>query len=229
LAGYKAAFKGRVPAERLALMEGATARLKDSGIEQRALRGGAAAPDLSLPDAAGRRVGLKAQWQRGRLVIVFYRGGWCPCCNLEPRAWQAHLAALAERVATLVAVSPQTPHNSLSTAEKHALAFPGLSDPSLALAEAFGVVFELPPELLPERVELYDRVGNDLPTLNGNGRWVLPVPATDGVDTEGRIGFAHSKADYRERAEPALVIGALARAAVGAAGRLAGPPSAAGQ
>ena len=207
LAEFRAGFKQRAAPERLAMMEAATAGLKATGIENRALQVRAAAPDLTLPDALGRPVRLSDLWQRGPLVLIFYRGGWCPYCNLELRAWQQRIDALAAVGASLVAVSPQTPDHSLSTAEKNALAYPVLSDSSLAAATAFGLAFELPPEL----VALYGSVGNDLPVLNGNGRWVLPVPATYVIDGSGQIAFAHIEADYRERAEPADVLTVVER------------------
>lgn len=206
LAAYKAGFVQRVAPERVALMEAATADLRATGIESQALQVGAQAPDLTLPDALNQPVRLAALWQRGPVVLIFYRGAWCPYCNLELRAWQRQLPELKRLGAQLVAVSPQTPDNSLSTAEKNELAFPVLSDSALQAATGFGVAFEMPPEL----VELYSRVGNDLPVLNGNGRWVLPVPATYVIDRAGRIAFAHVEADYRERAEPRDVIAAVA-------------------
>ena len=208
LADYKAGFKQRAAPERVAMMESATADLKAAGIESRALKIGDRAPDLSLPDALDKRVRLNDLWCHGPLVVVFYRGGWCPYCNLELKAWQMRLAELEHLGASLVAISPQTPDNSLSTAEKNELAFPVLSDSALQAAESFGVAFELSPEL----VELYGRVGNDLPTLNGNGRWVLPLPATYVIDRKGQVVFAHVEADYRERAEPSDVMAAVAQA-----------------
>ncbi len=104
-----------------------------------------------------------------------------------------------------MAVSPQTADNSRSPAEKNELAFPVLSDSALEAAMAFGVAFEMPREL----IELYSRIGNDLPVLNGNGRWALPVPATYVIDRNGRIAFAHVEVDYRERAEPRDVLAAV--------------------
>jgi peroxiredoxin len=207
LAAYKAGFVQRAAPQRVAMMEAATAGLRATGIEARALQVGAQAPELTLPDALDRQVRLADLWRQGPLVLIFYRGGWCPYCNLELRAWQQHLAALNSIGGQLVAVSPQTPDNSLSTAEKNELAFPVLSDSALQAATAFGVAFEMPPEL----IELYSSVGNDLPVLNGNGRWVLPVPATYVIDRDGRIVFAHVEADYRERAEPRDVLAAVAR------------------
>lgn len=207
LAALKTGFKQRAAPERVAMMEAATADLRATGIEARALKMGSKVPDLTLPDALNQAVRLSALWQRGPLVLIFYRGGWCPYCNLELRAWQQQLPALKHMGAQLVAVSPQTPDSSLSTAQKNELAFPVLSDSALQAATAFGVAFEMPPAL----VELYSRAGNDLPVLNGNGRWVLPVPATYVIDRDGRIAYAHVDADYRDRAEPADVLAAVAQ------------------
>ncbi len=206
LADYKAGFIARVDPGRVATMEAANEALRATGIERSALQVGAPAPDLVLPDALGRPVRLAELWAQGPLVIVFYRGGWCPYCSLALRAWQRELGGMRARGIRLVAISAQTPDNSLSTAEKNELAFPVLSDSDLVAATAFGIAFELPPSL----VELYGRVGNDLPTLNGNDRWVLPVPATYVIGEDGRIVQAHVDADYRQRAEPQDVLRRLA-------------------
>ena len=214
LAAYKAGFKQRAAPERVAMMETATADLRATGIESRALQAGAWAPDLTLPDALNQSTSLSTLWQRGPLVLIFYRGGWCPYCNLELRAWQQQLSALAALGAQLVAVSPQTPDNSLTTAEKNELAFPVLSDSALQAATAFGVAFEMPQPL----IDLYSSVGNDLPVLNGNGRWVLPLPATYVIGTDGRICYAHIESDYRERAEPLDVLEAVRLSSIQAHG-----------
>lgn len=208
LAAYQAGFQQRAAPERVAVMEAATADLRATGIAARALQVGAKAPDVTLPDALNRPVQLSALWQHGPLVLVFYRGGWCPYCNLELRAWQQQADALQHLGARLVAVSPQTPDNSLSTAEKNALAFPVLSDSALQAATAFGVAFEMPPAL----IALYTQAGNDLAVVNGNGRWVLPLPATYVIDRDGRIAYAHVEVDYRLRAEPADVLAAVSAA-----------------
>ncbi|CAN5626606.1 peroxiredoxin-like family protein [soil metagenome] len=208
LAEFKAGSIQRSAPERIAVMEAATAQLKAGGIESQALKVGDSAPDLSLPDALGTSVSLSSLWQVGPLVVIFYRGGWCPYCNLELKAWQGRLPELKQLGATLVAISPQSPDNSLSTAQKNELAFAVLSDSSLQAAESFKIAFEMAPDL----VELYKKGGNDLPTLNGNGRWVLPVPATYVIDRRGQIVYAHVEADYRERAEPEDVLAAVARA-----------------
>jgi peroxiredoxin len=208
LAQFKTGFARRASPERIATMEAATAQLKASGIERTALQAGARLPALSLPNASGTKIDLTTLNNQGPLVIVFYRGGWCPYCNLELRAWQEQLPSMKEAGISLVAISPQTPDNSLSTQEKNALQFEVLSDSSLEAARAFGVLFDMPPDL----VDLYSKVGNDLPLINGNGRWSLPVPATFVVSKDGVIAQTYVDADYRNRAEPAEVLAPLIRA-----------------
>ncbi len=202
LADFKAGFKTRATPERVATMEAATTQLRTSGIERTALQVGQHVPELSLPNAKGETVNLAQLWQQGPLIVVFYRGGWCPYCNLELRAWQQLLPQIKAQGAQLIAISPQTPDNSLSTQEKNALAFEVLSDSSLQAADGFGIAFDMPKEL----VDLYVSVGHDLPKTNGNGRWALPVPATYVIDRSGIIQYANIDADYRNRAEPADVL-----------------------
>jgi peroxiredoxin len=181
-----------------------------TGIAARAKRVGDLAPDAILPDAFGKPVRLSDLWRKGPLVIVFYRGGWCTYCNLQLRAWRQHQGELARLGATLLAISPQTPDNSQSTAEKNELAFTVLSDSALEAACGFGIAYTLHPDL----VDFYGSIGTDIPVLNGNGLWVLPVPATYVVDSTGGIRFALVEEDIRQRAEPRDVITALERLAL---------------
>jgi peroxiredoxin len=209
LADLKAGSKARVSPERFAMVEAAIARLKgEDGIESRARRAGDMAPDVALPDIGGRRVHLSDLWRAGPLVLVFYRGAWCPYCNLQLRAWQRELGELRRYGGSLAAISPQMPDHSMTNAQKNTLGFIVLSDTSLEAAEAFGVAFTLPPEL----IDLYGRLGNDLPVVNGNGRWALPITATYLISSDGRITYAHIDADYRERAEPRDILLKLASA-----------------
>jgi peroxiredoxin len=202
LTDYQAAFKQRAAPERVAMMEKATIQLRSTGIEQTALPMGALLPDVTLTDASGLTVHLRSLQAAKPTIVIFYRGGWCPYCNLELRAWQTLLPEVSALGAQLLAISPQLPDNSLSTAEKNELAYPVLSDSSMNAANAFGIAFELPPEL----VDLYGKAGNDLPTLNGNGRWVLPIPATFVFDAAGKVIYRHVESDYRQRAEPLEII-----------------------
>lgn len=189
-----------------AVMSRANDALRMPEVLGRALQQGDRAPNFRLPDAKGGSVELDALLRQGPVVLSFYRGQWCPYCNLELRAYQKLLPQLQALGASLVAVSPQTPDNSLSTAEKFDLAYPVLSDVGLHVARAYGVAFDLPAEL----VELYQRQwNNDLVKWNGEGGWSLPIPATYVIGQDARIALAHVDPDYRDRQEPEAVLARL--------------------
>ena len=210
----QAASRRRSTPERTAMFESATEQLRLSGVEAKALPVGAEMPDVGLSNAMGEQVSLRELNARAPLVIVFYRGGWCPYCNLALREWQRLLPELARCGGRLVAISPQGPDQTLSTAEKNALAFTVLSDTELVAAKSFGIAFTLATDV----VDLYSQLGVDLPTINANGRWELPIPATFVIDREGRVALAHVKADYRQRAEPSQVLKILEALAAAAPG-----------
>jgi len=176
-----------------------------TGIAARALRIGARAPDVTLPDVSGKPVRLSDVWQRGPLVVVFYRGGWCTYCNLQLREWQQYAEALSRLDASLLAISPQLPEHSMRSAQDNGLGFSVLSDCALDAANGFGLAYTLHPDV----VEYYGSVGTDIPVLNGNGLWVLPVPATYVIDPTGEIRFASIEEDVRERTQPREVIAAI--------------------
>jgi peroxiredoxin len=164
------------------------------------------APDFELPDATGRQVRLTELLRDGPVVLVFYRGEWCPYCNLTLRTWQERLGDLTSAGGRLVAISPQRPSNALSITEKHELAFPVLSDETQDVIRAFKLHFDLPPTLK----DLYGNAwGLDLTEQNADGSWSLPVPGTFVIDQERRLRFAFVSADYRVRAEPDDVVAAL--------------------
>ena len=200
-------YRGQIiPKPTLAIMDAETSRLAASGLAARALKVGAAAPDFILPDAQGGPVRLRALLDQGPVVVVFYRGGWCPYCNLHLRGFQRRLPAFRELGATVVAISPQLPDNSLSTREKDELAFPVLSDVGNKVARQFGIVFELSDRL----VELYRQFGHALEDFNGaDGSRELPVPATFLLDGKGAIRLAHVDVDYTRRLDPDDVIEVL--------------------
>jgi peroxiredoxin len=183
----------------VALMNRANDTLRSAKILGRALREGERAPNFRLPNAQGGFIELDALLEHGPVVLAFYRGQWCPYCNLELRAYQKSLPQLQALGASLIAISPQTPDNSLSTVEKNELAYPVLSDVGLSVARAYGVAFDLPDEL----VQLYQRQwNNDLVKWNGEGGWSLPIPATYVIGEDARIVLAHIDPDYRGRLEP---------------------------
>ena len=176
-----------------------------TGIAARALRIGTQAPDVTLPDASDKPVRLSDVWRRGPLVVVFYRGGWCTYCNLQLREWRQYTDALARLDASLLAISPQLPEHSMRTAQDNGLGFTVLSDCALDAANGFGLAYTLHPDV----VDYYGSVGTDIPVLNGNGLWVLPVPATYVIDHTGAIRFASIEEDVRERTQPREVIAAI--------------------
>lgn len=189
----------------LATMDQATADLKQSNIERQSLNVGDLAPAFSLPNALGQPVSLESRLQTGPVVISFYRGGWCPYCNLELRALQAVLSEIQMLGASLLAISPQTPDNSLSTQEKNTLSYEVLSDVGNQVARQFGLVFTLPASLLP----IYADFGINLAAANGNNSFELPLPATYVVGTNGVIAHAFVDADYTKRLDPQEIIETL--------------------
>lgn len=205
LDAFRADFMAQAPAEIREAMSRADMELAASGILDRGLKAGDKVPDFRLPEARGGFVRLKDLLAKGPVVLSFYRGGWCPYCNLELRALQKALPEIAGLGAQLVAISPQTPDESLSTAEKNELAFCVLSDVGSVTAKAFGIAFDLAEELRP----IYARSGHALPDKNGDESWVLPIPATYVIDSDGTIALAFRDVDYRNRLEPAEIIAAL--------------------
>lgn len=200
----KAKFAAANAASVVGAYERGIEELRAEGLERDALKAGELAPDFTLPDATGKPVSLSERLRDGPLVLKFYRGGWCPYCNLELRAYQQALALLRSLGAQLLAVSPEAPDNSLSTIEKNSLAFPVLSDAGGSVAAAYRLAFRLSDELK----EIYRSRGRDLAQWN-DGDWTLPVPGTFVIDRSRRIALAHVDADYRSRLDPSAVIAAL--------------------
>lgn len=203
----RARYRGAIiPKPALTIMDAETARLTASGLASKALKIGVTAPDFILPDEHGEPVRLHSLLKDGPLVLVFYRGGWCPYCNLHLRGFQRQLNEIRALGAQVVAISPQLPDNSLSTREKNELAFPVLSDVGNKVARQFGLVFELGEALL----KLYRQFGHALEDFNGEaGKKELPVPGTFIIDSTGTIRLAHVDVDYTRRLDPDNVIAAL--------------------
>lgn len=197
-------FKASAPQEAMDAMESSIERTK-AGLDPLAV--GADAPNFELPDATGGLVRLAEVLATGPVVLNFYRGGWCPFCNLELQALQAALPEFGALDTTLVAISPEIPDSTLSTKEKNELEFHVLSDIGSNVSRQYGVAFTLD----DETKELYEGLGLDLPTVNGSGTWELLVPGTYVIDTNGTIAAAFIDADYRRRVEPAVILEALAK------------------
>lgn len=151
-------------------------------------------------------VSLRERLSAGPVVLVFYRGEWCPYCNIYLRAIQAALPEIAARGASLIAISPQSPDHSLSITEKAKLGFEVLSDVDQAVIRAYKVQFTVPADLQDLHVNVFHI---DLRDHNADRGWQLPVPATFVIDRAGVVRAAHVSADYRTRMEPADIVAAL--------------------
>jgi peroxiredoxin len=192
-----------IPKPALKIMDAATAELESKAAASQALQPGDFAPDFILPDVDGRIVRLFAELDRGPVVLVFYRGGWCPYCRIHLQGFQKSLADFQMAGALVMFISPQLPDQSLITREKGKLTFPVLSDVGLNTARAFGVAFELPQALL----KLYADFDHPLEKFNGaEGHRELPMPATFVIRPNRIIAYAHAEADYTHRSEPLEVL-----------------------
>jgi peroxiredoxin len=180
-------------------------KLADSGIAARSLQVGAKAPDFALPDANGKVVTLSSVLARGPAVVTFYRGGWCPFCDIQLRAYQGALSQIHDLGAELVAISPQTPDYALSDIEKKQLTFPVLTDAHNQVARTYGLVYALSDALKA----LQTGFGNPIPKFNGDDSWELPMPGTFVLDRNGVVRLSHVDSNYMVRLEPAAILDAL--------------------
>lgn len=202
---FVAEAAARVPPELMAELERSIEQVRDSGIEQRALGEGDLAPPFTLPNAEGRPVALKDLLRRGPLIISFYRGIWCPYCNLELRAYQRILGEIRAAGGDFIAISPQTPDNSLKMAETNAIQFEVLSDHGNGVAAEFGIAYPAP-DAVRRTTAMF---GVDINSINGVQDSQLPVSATYVIDADRRIALASVDADFRVRLEPAEALAAL--------------------
>ena len=206
LTNYRASWRARVPADRQTSMDQHVAHLAASGIARSARQVGDRAPDIRLRDQHGEIFDVATLLAKGPVVVTFYRGGWCPFCNLELKAYQAVLPRIAAAGASIVAISPEKPDDTVSTAEKNALSFPVLSDVGHAVGKAFGVVYAFTDDLRG----VYEGFKLDIPTKNAvPDDWSLPLSATYVIGADGVVLFADTSVDYRERTDPLDVLRVL--------------------
>ncbi len=175
--------------------------------EKNALNVGAKMPVFALKDANGKSVNSNDLLKQGNVVVVFYRGAWCPFCNLYLKKLQDNLTQIKAQNANLVAISVEPPDRSLSLAEKNKVQFTVLSDPNLDTARKFGIVYQLP----QETNEKYIANGMDLAKYNGTAKAELPLSATYIINRKGKIVYAFLERDYKKRAEPAEIIQILSK------------------
>ena len=181
-------------------------RMIGRGAPPEAVAAGDRLPDFTLPDATGKDVSLATLVAGGPAVLVFYRGGWCPYCNLALHQYQSELVPQLGRYnATMVAISPQKPDESLSVAERHALEFPVLSDAGAKVARRLGIAFQPAEDVL----EAQRTLGLDIRDVNFDGATQLPMPTVLLVDQGRIVRFADVHPDYTTRTEVPAVIAAL--------------------
>lgn len=187
-------------------MRRATSELVAAGAADKAKKVGEVAPTFSLRDADGNEISSTEMLSKGPLVISFYRGVWCPYCNMELQALQQALPDIRELGGDLVAISPQTAPNSRRSARENKLEFPILSDPGNEIGAAFGLRFTMPDYL----VDLYKNVfKNDLQIVNGDASWTLPMPARYVIGKDGVIAYAEVNPDYTTRPDPEALLPTL--------------------
>jgi len=201
----RAQLAAMLPAELLRTFDREADALGASDVAARAVGTGQPAPRFELPDATGKLVALDRLLAHGPVVLTFYRGAWCPYCNLQLRTYQEILGNITARGARLVAVSPQTPDQSLSFAEKEKLEFTVLSDAGNHVADQYGLTFSIDDAAKNAMAQ----IGLDLAAYNGDATYRLPAPATYVIAPDGIVRYAHVDGDYRERAEPDEILRAL--------------------
>jgi peroxiredoxin len=197
-------IKKNAPNE-VAIFDADTESFISSGDAPQGLQVGDQLASFELPNQLGQTISLDELQGDSNIVISFYRGGWCPYCNIELCVLQQALPEFKSHGARLIAISPQLPDESMSTAEKNELSFPVLSDAGNKVAREFGLVFTLSEQLRP----LYESFNIDLPATNGDKSFELPIPATFIIDSDGVVKGAFVNADYKQRMDPSDIINVL--------------------
>jgi peroxiredoxin len=191
-----------VPPETQTIHAQAVAELKQRHLAANILPVGAKAPLFELPDHDGKTASSSEMLAKGRLVLSFIRGRWCPFCVGQMEAMNLILPQIEQAGATLVAISPQTVRQSFFMHDQHKLRFPLLSDAGNKVARQFSLTYRVP----ESQEAVYRRAFVNLPFTNGDDSWELPIPATYILDRDGTILYASANEDYTERPEPADIV-----------------------
>ena len=188
----------------MAVMEKASQDLA-STMPDPGIKVGEKAPDFVLNNALGKPVSLKDKLKQGPVVLVFYRGAWCPFCNMHLHVLQGSLPEFKKYGAQLITITPQTPDKSVEQFKQKGYPFEVLSDLDSRVMKAYRLYFELPADL----VDVYKKHGLDIEAFNGQDRNVLPLPGSFVIDTDGIVQAMHADTDYKKRMEPSAIIDAL--------------------
>lgn len=198
-------LSSQLPKEMLDAFVHSIEDLKTKNIGQNSIQIGDKIPEFSIPNAVGKKVDSQEILKNGKIILAFYRGSWCPYCNLELKFLQDNLSRIKEKNAVLVAISPQSPDHSLTMAEKNNLKFEVLTDHNNDFAKKLGIVFQLQDFVLP----YYQDLGIDLSLFNNNNENTLPVPAVFVVDKNGKILYKFLDVNYMSRVDIEELIQAL--------------------
>ena len=207
LAERKELIAKYVPAETQAVHARAVAELKQRRLAANILPVGAKVPEFQLQDHDGKSVSSSDLLAKGRLALCFIRGRWCPFCVAQMEAMNLVLPEIEQGGATLVAISPQNVQQSFFMRDQHKLRFPLLSDAGNNVARQFGLTYRIP----DEQKALYQRAFVNLPFVNGDASWELPIPATYVIGRDGTVLYASANEDYTERPEPEDILRVLNR------------------
>jgi len=197
LESFKANFVQKAPDDKKLAYENGITQIRNSGLIGQAMSRGEEVIDFTLLNASGESVNLFQVLDRGPVILTWYRGGWCPYCNLTLRALQAHLPKFKQLGGNLLALTPELPDKSLSTREKHGLEFEILTDLHNGVARKYGLVFRVPPDVI-----VYYNQAFDLNDFNGDSANELPLAATYLINTNRVIQYAYLDPDYRNRSDP---------------------------
>lgn len=188
-------LSSQLPKEVLQAFEKSIEELKTLNLEENSLKVGDKMPEFFLPNTMGQMISSVEILKKGKMILAFYRGNWCPYCNLELRSLQENLSRIKSENTFLAAISPQTLQHSKTTVENNDLDFDVLTDAHNTFAKKLGIVFQLQDFLLP----YYQNLGIDLTEFNGNGENMLPIPAVFVVDGNGYIIFRFLDVNYMNR------------------------------
>jgi peroxiredoxin len=196
---------GKADPKAIAIMDGAIEKLRKSKITERAKKVGDRFPGFTLKNANGATVSLDRLLEAGPVIVTFYRGSWCPYCNIQLMEYQKHVAEWEKKGAKLVALSPEIPELSKAFAEKRGLTFDLVFDKGNAFATQVGIVFGIESDLK----QVYAKFGVDLAKSQGNSSWQLPIAATYVIGKDHKVKYAFVDPDYKKRAEPSEIDAAL--------------------
>ena len=205
IASLNTQFASQLPVEVLQTFAGSIQALMEKGVGTESLKVGDLAPNFTLPNVDGRPIALSTLLRQGPVVISFQRGGWCPYCSLELKAWSRSFHNVLEAGASIVAITPEVAEEAEKTKNKNEVSFEVLVDSANTVARKFGLVFELQQNLRP----IYAQLGADLEKVNGDSSFTLPIPATYVIGQDSIIKFAHVDPNYMNRAEPKEILNTL--------------------